>query len=226
MSATLRMAAFGGVIVVLALGGFALSKVKAPERTVFLGIDGDPRMRLCDSPANARLASPSVIAALGLGGPLVKGPGQSAAYRISVLRPAGQESLSVTFATGSEDSRGARKANPVTVRTSNGGPVSEVDVALDYAQAADLVYALQGAGIWGELRPTIESLVRAGEASAVVEVRAPRHDRCVTTRYDDERVRPMLAVFAKRIEEAKPDLVMDALVSPERSFLATKAARP
>jgi hypothetical protein len=218
MSAMIRYAAFGVAIILLGAGGFALSRMKPdPDRQVFLGVDGDPRMRLCDGPANAKLASPPVIAALGLQAPLVKAEGLTAAYRLSVIRPAGQQSLSVSFVTPeSGDSR-------LRLTVSDGGPATTRDVPMNFARAADLVYALEAAGIWGKMQPTIETLVRAGEASAVIEVRAPKHDRCVTTRYDDERVRPLFAAFAKRIAEADPAIDASGLVAPELSFIPGRA---
>jgi hypothetical protein len=82
-----------------------------------------------------------------------------------------------------------------------------------------LSIAFEDAKIWGDLKRTIETLARAGQATAVIEVRAPKRERCISTRYDDERVRPLLAVFARKLSFQPGALPVEGLVSPQASFV-------
>ena len=101
----------------------------------------------------------------------------------------------------------------------DGQAITRASGSLDVTDAATLVYAFEDAKIWGELKRTIETLARAGQATAVIEVRAPQRERCISTRYDDERVRPLLAVFAKYLGFQPEVLPLGGLVSPQASFV-------
>lgn len=219
MTAKIRLLMMVGVAAVLGLGLVLVGQAKPTEKGLFLGVDGDPRMRLCDGPANGELADPAVLRTMGIDAPFAKPAGDRAAYRVSVLRPAGQESVSITFRTVRE------VPGRYDIVRWDGQKLSRASGTLDTTDAATLVYAIEDAKIWGELKKTIETLARAGDATAVIEVRAPKHDRCVTTRYDDERVRPLLAVFEKKIGQLPGSLPLTGLVAPEAGFRAPPAGR-
>ena len=85
--------------------------------------------------------------------------------------------------------------------------------------AATLIFAFKDARIWDAVKPTIETLKRTGDASSVIEIRAPSVDRCVTTRYDDERVRPLLATFVRKIGPLVEPVSIAALQAPDASFV-------
>jgi hypothetical protein len=197
----------------LGLTIFFVGKAEPEQKALFLGVDGDPRMRLCDSPINGELADAAVLKAMGIDTPFAKAAGDRAAYRVSVLRPANQESLSITFSTPQ-----AEPGRYTMVRW-DGQAITRASGSLDVTDAATLVYAFEDAKIWGELKRTIETLARAGQATAVIEVRAPQRERCISTRYDDERVRPLLAVFAKYLGFQPEVLPLGGLVSPQASFV-------
>jgi hypothetical protein len=216
MKPSIRYIAMAAIALVLGVIIFLVGQQKPDDSKLYMGVDGDPRMRLCDTPAQAALADPAILAALGIENALVQQPGDKARYRLAVLRPAGQESVAITFYT--PDGGGG----VVEIARVTNGQVSQTRGKLEVPAAATLVYALQDAGIWGDLKPTIESIRNVGEASAVVEVRAPKYNRCVTTRYDDERVRPLLAVFKRKIEDSVEGASLAAIVAPEQSFLPNK----
>jgi hypothetical protein len=213
MNPYFRYFAIIGVGLAMGLGIYFTGQIKADDKNVFMGVGGDPRMRLCDSPSNAELAQPDILSKLKISTPLVKAASDKAAYRISVLRRLGQESLSVTFTT---PMKGAGK---VTVARWADGALSEGQVDMDVTDAATLIFAFREAKIWDDVKPTIETLARAGEASAVIEVRAPGVERCVTTRYDDERVRPLLSTFVRKIGPMVEPVVVAGLAAPEASFI-------
>jgi hypothetical protein len=219
MNPYIRYFAIIGAALLLGLGIFFAGKMKPDDSKVFMGVGGDPRMRLCDGPANAELAQPEVLAKLGIAAPLVKADTDKAAYRVSVLRRLGQESLTVTFTT---PNAGAGKA--VVSRWSNGA-LTTGEAQLSITDAATLIFAFKDAKIWDAVKPTIETLARAGEATSVIEVRAPNVTRCVTTRYDDERVRPLLAAFVNKIGPQIAPLSIDALQAPEAGFIPAGAAK-
>ena len=196
----------------LGLTIFLVGQREPEQKALFLGVDGDPRMRLCDSPVNGELADPAILKAMGIDTPFTKAANDKAAYRISVLRPASAESISITFRTP-EDVPGRYEM----VRW-DGKAISRASGTLDVTDAASLVYAFEDAKIWGELKRTIETLARAGQATAVIEVRAPKRERCVSTRYDDERVQPLLASFAKRFAFLPGALPVEGLIAPQAGF--------
>ena len=44
----------------LGLTIFLVGQREPEQKALFLGVDGDPRMRLCDSPVNGELADPAI----------------------------------------------------------------------------------------------------------------------------------------------------------------------
>lgn len=218
MNPYFRYFAIIGVALALGLAIYFTGQIKPDDSKMFMGVGGDPRMRLCDGPANGELAQPDVLAKLNIATPLVKADADKAAYRISVLRRLGQESLTVTFLT---PQAGAGK---VTVARWAGGTLTTGSADLDVTDAATLIFAFKDAKIWDAVKPTIETLARAGDASAVIEVRAPGIERCVTTRYDDERVRPLLAQFVRKVGPLVAPVSLSGLQAPEASFIPAAAA--
>lgn len=219
MKSSFRYLIMLAIAAALGLTIYLVGKAEPEQKALFLGVDGDPRMRLCDSPVNGELADPAVLKAMGIDSPFAKAAGDKAAYRVSVLRPASQESLSITFSTPE-----AEPGRYTMVRW-DGKAVTRASGSLDVTDAATLVYAFEDAKIWGELKRTIETLARAGQATAVIEVRAPKRDRCISTRYDDERVRPLLAVFAKKLSFQPGALPVEGLVSPQASFVPAGSSK-
>jgi hypothetical protein len=215
MNPYFRYFAIIGVALALGLAIYFTGQIKPDNKGMFMGVGGDPRMRLCDSPANGELAQPDILAKLGIATPLVKAASDKAAYRVSVLRPVGQESLSVTLTT---PNAGAGKA---TVSRWANGALTTAKADLDVTDAAALITAFRDARIWDAVKPTIETLARSGPASSVIEIRAPGHDRCVTTRYDDERVRPLLATFVRKVGPQVAPLPLDALQAPVARLIPT-----
>jgi hypothetical protein len=213
MNPYFRYFAIIGVALALGLAIYFTGQIKPDNKGMFMGVGGDPRMRLCDGPANGELAQPEILTKMGIATPLVKAASDKAAYRVSVLRPLGQESISVTMVT---PSAGAGK---VTVVRWNEGALSNASTDLDVTDAATLIFAFKDAKIWDAVKPTIETLARAGPATSVIEVRAPGHDRCVTTRYDDERVRPLLATFVRKVGPQVAPISLSGLQAPDASFV-------
>jgi hypothetical protein len=218
MNPFFRYFAVIGVALVLGLTIYFVGQIKPDNKGLVMGIGGDPRMRLCESPVNGELAQPDVLAKLGIGSALVRGPTDKAAYRVSVLRPLGQESLSITVIT---PQKGIGKA---TVMRWSDGALTQAKADLDMTVSSSLFLAFEKAQIWQEPKPTIETLARTGDASSVIEVQAPNVSRCVTTRYDDERVKPLLAIFVAKVGPLIAPLDIGALVAPELSF--NKAVKP
>jgi hypothetical protein len=219
MNPYFRYFAIIGAALILGLGIFFAGQMKPDNSKIFMGVGGDPRMRLCDGPANGELAQPDILAKLGIATPLVKSDADKAAYRISILRRLGQESLSVTFTTPNSG------AGKVSVARWSAGALTQSSADLSIPNAATLVFAFKDARIWDAVKPTMETLARVGEASAVIEVRAPNVSRCVTTRYDDERIRPLLATFVKKVGPFVAPVSIDALQAPEASFIPAGAAK-
>lgn len=218
MNPFFRYFAIIGVALVMGLTIYLVGQIKPDNKGLVMGIGGDPRMRLCQSPANGELAQPDALAGLGIGSALVRGPTDKAAYRVSVLRPAGQESLSITVIT---PQKGMGKA---TVKRWSSGALTQAKADLDMTVSSSLFLAFEKAQIWQEPTPTMETLARTGDASSVIEVQAPNVSRCVTTRYDDERVKPLMAKFVSKVGPLVAPLDLAGLVAPELSF--NKAVKP
>jgi hypothetical protein len=215
MNPYFRYFAIIGAALLIGLAIYFTGQIKPDNSKIFMGVGGDPRMKLCTGPVNGELAQPEVLAKMGIDKPLVKSDADKAAYRVSVLRPLGQESVSVTMVTPKTG------AGEVTVARWSTGALTTAKATLDVPTAAILIFAFKEAKIWDKEQPTIETLARTGDASSVIEVRAPGADRCVTTRYDDERVRPLLALFVKKIGPLVAPVLVDALKAPEFGALPT-----
>jgi hypothetical protein len=218
MNPYFRYFAIIGVALVLGLAIYFTGQIQPDNSKTFMGVGGDPRMRLCDSPMNAELAQPDVLAKLKIAAPLVKSDSDKAVYRVSVLRPLGQESLSVTMVTPKAGD------GKVSVARWSEGALSEAKADLDVTDAATLIFAFKEAKIWDAVKPTIETLRRSGDASSVIEIQAPGVARCITTRYDDERVRPILNAFVKEIGPLIEPMSLAALRAPDASFVPVAKA--
>jgi hypothetical protein len=213
MNPYFRYFAMIGVALVLGVAIFLTGQMKPDDSKTFMGVGGDPRMRLCDSPANGELANMDVLTKMNIASPLVQADTDKAAYRVSVLRPAGQESLSITMVTPKTT------AGKVTVTRWSGTEIATASADLDVPDAATLIFAFKDAKIWDDVKPTIETLARSGLATSVIEVRAPGLDRCVTTRFDDERVRPLLDVFVTRVGPLVSGVPLAGLQAPQARFV-------
>ena len=213
MNPYFRYFAIIGVALAMGLAIYFTGQMKPDKQDIFMGVGGDPRMRLCDSPANAELAQPDILGKMNIASPLIKSEADKAAYRVSVLRPLGQESISVTMVT---PKTGA--GNVQVVRWSDGA-LTQSTANLDVTDAATLIFAFKDAKIWDDVKPTIETLARAGSASSVIEVQAPGVARCVTTRYDDERVRSLLSAFVNKIGPLVAPIPLSGLQAPDARFV-------
>jgi hypothetical protein len=220
MNPYFRYFAMIGAALALGLGIFFAGQMKPDNSKIFMGVGGDPRMRLCDSPANAELAQADVLSKLNIATPLVLTDADRALYRLSVLRGAGQESLTVTFKTPKSGT------NSVDIARWADGALTQTRADLDVNAAATLIFAIKEAKIWDEVKPTMETLARSGGGSAVIEVQAPGVQRCVTTRYDDERVKPLLSLFVEKIDPKIAPLSIAGLRSADRSFLGPGQTAP
>lgn len=213
----LRFRIITAILVVLAIGVAAwrfMPKTNlSPDREYFLGVDGDPRMRVCNSPAEAENATPEAVKALNIGAGLQPNPNDKANYRISVFQ-AGGKAFTIEFATPKKGPAGIAKTGVYE----NGTAQFETH-ELNYEQSVDILETMKKANIWGNSQRTFEPRKIKGPASAVIEVQAPSQQRCVATRYDDERVRPILAVFKYRVSSVLKDVNLEGFAPPKEKIL-------
>lgn len=186
---------------------------------MFMGVDGDPRMKLCTSPLEGSYAEPEIMKALAVSAPLSLGDKDKAIYRVSVLRPIDQKSISITFNTPNTKTAGHVK---VGVFEKNDAKFEESD--LTYEQAASLVNSFEDAKIWGKPKPTLLPKDIAIPAEAIIEIAAPKLTKCVITRYDDERIRELLADFDYRIPSVLKNISMDGFTPPGEKMFGKKDA--
>jgi hypothetical protein len=75
MKSSFRYLIMLAIAAALGLTIYLVGKAEPEQKALFLGVDGDPRMRLCDSPVNGELADPAVLKAMGIDSPFAKGGG-------------------------------------------------------------------------------------------------------------------------------------------------------
>lgn len=187
------------VIVAIIVAGikYLLPKIlpanTGPKANVIMTVGGDPRMLNCVSAKDAQHQNLAAFKALKLESPLTIPESASAIYRVSIIRNTGK-SISVVFETPKKSIPGK-----VTVGTFDGTNTEFESANLISEQAKAMVDGIATAKIWGALKPVVKINGYYGEASAVIEVAAPKISKCVSTRYDDERIIPILTIFEQRI---------------------------
>lgn len=213
---TLRLKIITGILVaiaaIIALIRFMPHKA-GDGRAYFLGVDGDPRMKACNSVKDAENATQPVIDALKIGAPLTIGAQNSADYRVSVFHAGGGKAISIHLAT-------PKKGVPAIadVGVYENGIAKFETQNLIYEQAKALINSFEAAKIWGPLKTTFEPRKNTGPASVVIEIQAPNSKRCITTRYDDERVTGLLNEFANRIKSVVKEVDISGFEAPKKTF--------
>lgn len=220
MSATAKI--FTALLLIVAIGFAAMRfwpqkagqvAAKSAPANIIMAIDGDPRLRVCQSASDAELASPKVVNALNIATPLALTEENKAIYRVSVLRENG-DSFAVTFSTPDSSIPG----KVLVVKNSASGTQTERQ-NLIYEQAVALVDAFEKAKIWGAERPTIKPNKVTAPASAVIEIAAPDINKCVTTRYDDEHIEGLMAEFMHRVPSVLTKVSLDGFAAPKQEIL-------
>lgn len=207
------------VVLVAVVAVLKFVPIRGKEANMFMGVDGDPRMKLCTSPTEGAYAKPELLKALEISGPLSLSDKDKAIYRIMVLRPIDQKSISITFNTPNTKTAGHVK---VGVFEKNAAKFEESD--LKYEQAASLVNSFEDAKIWGKPKPTLLAKEIAIPAEAIIEIAAPKLNKCVITRYDDERIRELMADFDYRIPSVLKNISMDGFAPPGEKMFGKKDA--
>ncbi len=185
-----------------------------PQRDYFMGVDGDPRMRVCESAKGAENATPEAVSALKIDAPLQINPNDKANYRVSVFYIGGK-AMSIEFSTP----KAANKAGFAKIGVYENGVAKFEEHELNYEQSVDILNTLKDANIWGELKRTFEPRKIKAPATAVIEIQAPTQKRCVATRYDDERVRPILAVYKFRVASVLKNINIEGFAPPKEKIL-------
>lgn len=213
----LRFRIITALLIVLAIGVAAwrfMPKPKAgSERAYFLGVDGDPRMRVCNSPKDAENATPDALKALKLDAPLVANANDKANYRASVFFATGK-AISIEFATPIKGPAGYAK---IGVFENDNVKFETRD--LTFEQSKDILDKLIAANIWGPLQKTFEPIKIKTPATAIIEIQAPNQKRCVATRYDDERVRGILGVLEYRVSSVLKEIDIAGFSPPKEKIL-------
>jgi hypothetical protein len=223
MSGLQRILIIVGLAVVVFGGLFwAISRPPADTGPTVQVLYGDPRMKLCaNGPVGVPFATPENADRLNATAPLVRDMANRGEYRITIFRPSGEPSLSVRLWTPATASARAE------VRIFNVPEVGELrtqeeDVAA--RNAGTIITTLENARIWGQPSaiPAPKQVI-TGPGTAVLEIKAEGVDRCITTRYDDERLRPILMSFASELAPFFANQPLDLLVPAEQRILRPAA---
>lgn len=201
------------VVIAAIIGFFRFIPQKTnnnPERNYFMGVDGDPRMRVCQSAIDAPDVNQIMVKALKINGPLILSDKDKAIYRISVFHTNGENAVSIEFKTPKTGAPGI-----VNIAAFNKGIAQFETQNLIYEQALALIGAFQAAQIWGKSKPTFLPKKIIGPAIAVIEINAPKEKRCVTTRYDDERIAELLREFAKKTSSVAKKIDVSPFAPPK-----------
>jgi hypothetical protein len=223
MTATVRLAFIAALALLVGVAGwYFLSRPVEPDGPMVNVIDGDPRMKLCESPLGVPYATPEVLAQLGISGPLALEPGMTGHYRITVFRPTGEPSVSVRMWTSASAPTRA-EVKSVTGGSADGprGDAFEVE----FRPANTLILGFENARIWGRPTPIPLPMTVTGPGTAVIEIKAGATSRCVTTRYDDERVAGLLAAFEGQLRGYLRQTSMMPMVAPTAQMFGQDAPK-
>ena len=221
------------VLIVLVIGGFLLANaLMTPPGSTGAGsaggstplaagprmaIEGDPRMLVCQSPASSSAATPEALSALGIEGPLVREEGESAAYRFIVFRGAGKPAQMVRFATG-ETSRNMAEVTNWNGVAGESAKVDRFNVA--HGPSMQIYGAWSTSAMWGTPKPLMATRLVGSAEGVVLEVASERFNRCVTTRFDDERIRPVAEALSGALLGYLKTTALDGIVAPQREYQA------
>lgn len=224
MSALQRILVIAGLAVVVFGGLFwSISRPPGDPGPTVQVLYGDPRMKLCtNGPVGVPFATPDVADRLDATAPLVRDAANRGEYRVTVFRPSGEPSISVRMWTPATESARAE------VRIFNlpaAGELLTEEADVNARNAGVIITTLENARIWAQ--PTAIPAPRqviTGPGTVVLEIKAEGVDRCITTRYDDERLRPILMAFASELAPSFTDLPLEQLVPIEQRILRPAAA--
>lgn len=210
-----RWLIFTGLLVLCAAVVGISKFIPAKENpNMFMGINGDPRMRLCASPNDTVISNTNVTKALNISAPLALPKGDSAIYRVAILRPENQKSFAITFNTPE-----SKIAGQVKIAQLDKGKTTFEESDITYDQAASLVNSFKDAKIWGKAKPTLKPKNATIPAEAIVEVVTPKLSRCIITRYDDENIRELISDFEYRMSSVVKKISLDGFLPPgEKMF--------
>ncbi len=230
MQMNLRNKIFTGILVVLLLAilGYRFLMPKDAIRKVnpdlIMAVGGDPRMLLCDGPKDGLNAEPAALAALGLETPLELKDKDKAIYRVSILRKTGNTYF-ISFATPKTGPAGNIVVGRYNAALSDGEKAKITkERPIGFAQAQDLVTIFKNSPIWGEEKPTMRPKRNTSEASAVIEIKTPNINRCVATRYDDEKIRPLIREFMKSVPVLITEFSLDDFAPKEDEIFGKEYA--
>lgn len=217
----LRLKIFTGILVLVAalvaFLKFMPHDNSKPSRNYFMGVDGDPRMRVCNAPSDAHGIDKTIVNAMKIGAPLQIDPKNKANYRISVFRADNQRAVSIEFKTPKIGPAGI-----VNVTVFDKGNIKSESQNLIFDQAMSLINAFKSARIWGKPQPTFLPKDIKGPASAIVEINAPNEKRCIVTRYDDEHIASLLREFGKRTSSVLKSTDISGFAPPEPEIFGKK----
>jgi hypothetical protein len=232
MDKKLRYMAMAGLLVILigvfflanhlmkpdpagSVAGVAGASGSGAASGVKMAVSGDPRMLICDGPSDSPFATPQALAALGLEGPLERAENEAAAYRFTVIRLPGQPAQSVRFATGT-----TAKNTAIVINWSGAAgaepAVDSFEVA--HGPAMSIFGMFSSSPIWGEPKPLMATRLVRGDAGVVIEVKSEKFSRCITTRFDDERIYPIAAALKQGLIGYLKETSLDDIVAPERAY--------
>ena len=226
----LRNKIFTGILVALLLAilsyRFILPKdaVRKVNPDLIMAVGGDPRMLLCQGPKDGLNADPLALIALSLEAPLVLTEKDKAIYRVSILRKLGN-SYFITFATPKNGPAGNIIVGKYSSTATDGATASIAkERPIGLAQARDLIDVFKNSPIWGEEQPTMRAKRNTSEASAVIEIKAPSINRCIATRYDDEKIRPLIREFMKSVPVLITEFSLDDFAPKEDEIFGKEYA--
>lgn len=219
MSGLQRILIIVGLAVVVFGGLFwAISRPPGDPGPTVQVLYGDPRMKLCtNGPVGVPFATPDVADRLNATGPLVRAAGNRGEYRITIFRPAGEPSLSVRFWTPAAS---PTRAEVRILNVPAAGELRTGESEVEPVNAVAIVDTIENARIWGQPSaiPAPKQVI-TGPGTAVLEIKAEGVDRCITTRYDDERLRPILSAFARELAPFFASEPLDLLVPVEQRMM-------
>lgn len=230
MQMNLRNKIFTGILVVLLLAilgyRFLMPKdaIRKVNPDIIMAVGGDPRMLLCKGPKDGLNAEPSALAALGLETPLELKDKDKAIYRVSILRKTGN-SYFITFSTPKQGPAGIFVAGKYgTIAGADAKTIISTEKPTSFQNAKDLVELFKNSPIWGDEKPTMRPKRNTSEASAVIEIKTPSINRCIATRYDDEKIRPLIREFMLRVPALVTEFSVDDFAPKEDEIFGKEYA--
>lgn len=155
---------------------------KDDKNKYMMAIGGNPRMTICQSPKDLNL-NPKALAKMGINEALSLPITDKAIYRITFGDIQNSNINSIVFETPFKNQSGI-----ITQKIYENGDIKNNEININFEDANEIVEAFAAANIWQNETKTLKPKYQQAANEIIIEVKTKNINRCIKTRFDDERI--------------------------------------